>query len=892
MNAATPPAAETVVTVNNRLARALAAAHGEAMLASGAQAWETPRVVPFDVFVASEWAAACEKSAASLPRLLGAVEVRALWQESLAASGLAGLLSPGAAAASAARARDLLLRYAVDLTPARCGEHPDALDFLRWHARYQDRLAAGGWTDPAAAATRLAGLVRDGVATVPGSIHMVGFDRLTPQQRSLLEVYRGAGARVLIDEPPPGPMDACRICFDSPAAEIEAAARWARALLESGEAGPIGIVVPDLAGCVDAVDACFEDVLHPGLTLAPHPGTGSRAFNVSLGRALAQVPVVADALAALRTALGTVQAEDAGRALLSVYLAGAQVEQRARLALEARLRDEGVRRIRTRHLARLAARDGASLFAATLRAASELAPHLRARDSLDVHASRFARMLTAAGWPSGRSLDSGEYQAAEAFRVQLQALGAAAAVMRPCTASAALMLLERMLGDATFQPRAAPAPVQVLGTLEAAGMRFRRLWISGMHDAAWPPTESPNPLLPLPLQRENAMPGACPEQSLERARRLTARLLGAAPAVVVSHARADGDEALRVSPLLQHLPVMSAHAVPGSAIMLADVALAQAAPTLERLPDWRAREVGHGWRARGGSRVLTDQAACPFRAFARHRLAAEGVARAAAPLDARSRGILAHRLMQALFQSLSGHAAVLALDAAARRERAATAAEEAVAAVVRRHPGEVSQRLAQAERERLAAMACRWLELEAARAPFQVEAVEQRRKVRVGGLSLDIQLDRIDRVHGRRLLMDYKTGRARRGAWFGERPDEPQLPLYALALDADGGAAAPVAAVCFARLRRGEEGFEGVAEDPLWAPGLVGLGSGPGGQKDFADMPALKLAWADVLGRLAEAFARGDAAVDPKRGACRYCDIRPLCRVDAVLAAWAGEDAE
>ena len=737
--------------------------------------------------------------------------------------------------------------------------------------------------------TRLAGLVRDGVAAVPGSICMAGFDRLTPQQHSLLEAYRGAGAQVVMDEPPPAAMDACRTCCESPAAEIEAAARWARSLLESGERGPIGIVVPDLAGSVDAVDACFDDVLHPGLTVAPRPGTGSRVFNVSVGRPLALVPVVADALAALQAALGMVQAEDAGRALLSVYLAGARDEQRARLALEARLRDEGVRRIRTRHLSRLAARDGAAVFATALRAASDLASHPRARDSLDVHASRFARMLTAMGWPSGRSLDSAEHQGAEAFRAQLQALGAAGAVIRPCNAAVALALLARMLRDATFQPRAAPAPVQVLGTLEAAGMRFRRLWISGMHDGAWPPAESPNPLLPLPLQREHAMPGACPEQSLQRARRLTARLLAAAPAVVVSHACADADEALRVSPLLQQLPVVAAHALPASDITLVDAALAKAAPPLERLADWRAREVGHGWRARGGSRVLTDQAACPFRAFARHRLAAQGVARAAAPLDARSRGVLAHRLMQALFQSLRDHAAVAALDAAQRSGRAAAAAGEAVAAVLRRHPGEVSPRLAQAERERLAALANRWLELEAMRAPFQVEAVEQRRKVHVGGLRLDIQLDRVDRVDGRRLLMDYKSGRARRGAWFGDRPDEPQLPLYALALDADGGAGAAVAAVCFARLRRGEEGFEGVAEDPLWAPGLVALGAGSGGQKEFADMPALKSAWAEVLGRLGEAFASGEAAVDPKREACRYCDVRPLCRVDAVLGERSGE---
>lgn len=47
-------------------------------------------------------------------------------------------------------------------------------------------------------------------------------------------------------------------------------------------------------------------------------------------------------------------------------------------------------------------------------------------------------------------------------------------------------------------------------------------------------------------------------------------------------------------------------------------------------------------------------------------------------------------------------------------------------------------------------------------------------------------------------------------------------------------------------------------------------------------MRDLKAHWAEVLGRLAGAFADGDARVDPLPAACRYCDVRPLCRVDAV----------
>lgn len=193
------------------------------------------------------------------------------------------------------------------------------------------------------------------------------------------------------------------------------------------------------------------------------------------------------------------------------------------------------------------------------------------------------------------------------------------------------------------------------------------------------------------------------------------------------------------------------------------------------------------------------------------------------------------------------------------------------------------------------AMAQRWLEVELTRAPFTVEAVEQRRTVRIGGLSLSIQLDRVDQVAGRRLLIDYKSGNTSRAGWFGERPDEPQLPLYALALDADGHQHGSVAALCFARLRRAQEGFDGIGEDETWMPGLKALGAqakSAGPHRDFADMTELKAHWAQVLTALAEEFASGQARVDPKPLACRYCDVRALCRVDALGGAVSAEASE
>ena len=82
------------------------------------------------------------------------------------------------------------------------------------------------------------------------------------------------------------------------------------------------------------------------------------------------------------------------------------------------------------------------------------------------------------------------------------------------------------------------APVQVLGTLEAAGLRFYDLWIAGLDDESWPPPASPAPFLPMRMQREAGVPGCSAEQALAFAMLVTDRLLASAPDVASATPRA------------------------------------------------------------------------------------------------------------------------------------------------------------------------------------------------------------------------------------------------------------------------------------------------------------------------------------------------------------------
>jgi ATP-dependent helicase/nuclease subunit B len=180
------------------------------------------------------------------------------------------------------------------------------------------------------------------------------------------------------------------------------------------------------------------------------------------------------------------------------------------------------------------------------------------------------------------------------------------------------------------------------------------------------------------------------------------------------------------------------------------------------------------------------------------------------------------------------------------------------------------------EQSRVLSLLKQWFHREAARQPFRVVATEKKLPdVAVGSLKLRLRADRVDELpDGGRLLLDYKTGEVRVSQWNGDRPDDPQLPLYA----AYGGEV-KLRGILFAQIRAGSVDFQGRVEDALTTLD-ASLGKQHRLLKDPYH-PAMMKDWAVVLRDLAEEFLRGEAAVAPKRypATCELCALGSLCRV-------------
>ena len=481
--------------------------------------------------------------------------------------------------------------------------------------------------------------------------------------------------------------------------------------------------------------------------------------------------------------------------------------------------------------------------------------------------------------PEERPLSSRESQAYGLWQEEvLPAFASLEAVSGPLERPVAVEMRRRGTAETVFQAEGCDGPLQVVGLLEAAGLEFDHLWVMGLAEEVLPVPARPNPFVPVALQVAHGMPHSSAERELSFARRIAARLFAAAPSIIFSHPEREGDCPLRPSPFIAALPGAQAPETPGHDPLQV---LRRFAPALETFVDEQGPPLPDGDVVAGGTAVLKDQALCPFRAFAHHRLAAAALDRPDIGLDSGTRGTLLHRALEAFWRETADQRSLLALP----EEELGTRAAAAVAAAVdgcfpagRLRPAEP---LLELERNRLSILLLEWLATaERQRPPFAVAEAEQARTARFGPLEIRTQVDRIDVLEdGSRLILDYKTGRPDPKDLDGERLLEPQLPIYAV------GAGPQLAGVAFARVRRGECAFLGVTQGEGLLPGAACPAEPEG-------WPALLEHWRLQLENLAVAFGAGAAAVapvDPQK-ACRYCDLASLCRVDELVPR-AQEDA-
>ncbi len=298
-------------------------------------------------------------------------------------------------------------------------------------------------------------------------------------------------------------------------------------------------------------------------------------------------------------------------------------------------------------------------------------------------------------------------------------------------------------------------------------------------------------------------------------------------------------------------------------------------------------------KVKGGTNLFKLQAACPFRAFAELRLGATVPGIAQPGLDARGPwSTHASHPGYTLARAEDADGAASLVRAGRSRSCAAGRARRALTGLTSFRRALRNKRFLRVEQARLERIIGEWLALERARNSFTVLEQEKRQDVTVGGIDLHstsadadeneseagqdatvggidirIQEDRVDLLEsGERLILDYKTGDCKVSLWKGERPDDPQLPIYAVAADS------PIAGISFGSLRMGSVNFKGIANQDIGNRGV---------RVSKVPLPELIGRWRETLNALGQDYKAGHAMVAPKipGQTCRYCNLTTFCRV-------------
>ncbi len=884
------------VTANERAARGLRRDWDEWLRHSGSDRWEPGAAMSWSAWTASLWRGLL-LGGKTRGLLLNSVQEHAVWRGVLAADPDAGGLQ--GVHGLAAIASETWARICAYVEPGRrvsAGLRDDGsrdtAAFARWARGFERRCEAEGLVTAAELDGLLAESLRAGeLRPEIREMVLVGFDRFTPAQERMLAELRVRGVSVFVPTSGVAPVRRVLTSAGDEFEELKACARWAAATCERDSAARIAVVVPDLSGERAMMERVFREVLAPELgSIAADEAAAPYEF--SLGRPLAEMPLIAVALDLLRWGVGALPLEAVSGLIVSDYFAQGNGEREARAAFDAfELRRIGTLRPEitlsgmaralggSRRSAKLAGLSGAVRRLA--RTAEEFSGFLQGHGAW---AQGFRELLARAGWGPAGTETSEEFQIRERWESALDAMSTLDFEDRAVEYAEALQTLERIARETVFAPATRSAPVQVMGPMEAAGSEFDAVWFLRAGELSWPPEVRSLPLVSWSYQRDLRMPGTDAGRDLEAARATTERLLGSGREVVVSYAQRSGEARQRVSTVVRDM-------------MLEGVTLEEIAGretdrvpiAIERVEDGGSIGALPDRPVSGGVGVLELQAACGFRAFAEHRLWSRELESRDLGLDARESGTAVHRALELFWSEVESQARLVSMSEDELQATLSRAIEEGLESAESHSAGAWDEAYLATQRERLRRLLNGWLEMERARPAFVVrEREEEMRDVQVGPLRLRLRVDRVDVVDEAQVLIDYKTGGASPAAWLGERPDSPQVPLYAILAGraAEGAAPMDLGAVAFGTVRAGKEAkLKGFAARAGLLPGRLP-------RMDASTFEGQVDRWREVLERLAEEFAAGDARVRPKNypTTCQRCGQRMLCRLDASLLEEMEED--
>jgi ATP-dependent helicase/nuclease subunit B len=822
-----------VITPNNRLSHQLLQ---RAFLKKGNPVQEKPRCMPYQAFLRDRFHQARQQAPHTHhPILLTALQQRYLWKEIIREQPQypcnEGLLH------EVQEAWTRCQHWQVDAHHDAFAQTPQTRQFQLWRLAFLNKLAHLHAITEAQLVDYLLPF-KDLFALK--TVIWACFDDYTPEQRALQDGLTRAGCQNhdydLINTS--SNTNSSQHPAKDTEDEIVQLIHWLNTRLNAGDTR-IGVVVPDLQTRYFTLQRQLQRSISP------------EHVDVSLGQPLSTYPLVAHTLMWLSINTHTISNHEARLLLRSPYLLGAKHEFLARqeLVFNAKILQESTLSM---PLLIQALRASAPKLATGLSALQDYPKEA----SIDEWITLFKNRLMTLGFPGEYSIKSESYQCFQRLMSLFDEFQQLTFTQLRLQKHAALETFHELAKSTIFQVQKAKKPIQLLGLLEASGCRFDSVWVTGMTSQCLPQKIKLSAFIPLDLQRNLGMPHAVVERELQFARQMIERLQQGSQHSVFSYPQFSDDMPNSPSPLIAALP----HRAPG------DQQKTQATSQLIPRHEPYLFPLQPSEALSGGTTLLANQAKCPFRAFAAHRLHAKPTQTISTGLNPMERGQLLHRIMEILWRQLGDQHTLLTHSPEAINALIEEAIEQTLTPFTKNRPHSCSPLVQDVEHTRLKRLIAASLEWEKQRDEFKIEALEKAFTLTLAGLDFQVRIDRLDRLASdEKWVIDYKTSLPVNKPWNEDRPEAPQLLLYAL-LDKT------ITGLLFLQLKTGRLTCNGFSESPSAIKGIMSL-------KKDEQWSSHQDKWHQQLTELATEFRDGICSPTPTRtSTCGMCEFQRLCR--------------
>ena len=706
-------------------------------------------------------------------------------------------------------------------------------------------------------------------------IYFIGFDTRTPTIESMIQSLNDNNITSDFWSLPNISSNLKFFEFDDNCIEIKKTVQSIQDIIKTDSSASIGIIVPDLQIKFDQLQQEFDNLLLDDLLkLNPLISNNNRAYNISGGTSIYQIPIVYQFFQWIK--INTINDYNKIALLLtSSYLSNVTYNKNNFKKILLKLKKDVLLNI---DILFLIDNDLVTSFL-NLDSLEYIKNFLKLLNTDKIlRSSQFVAWLRVCfkylGW-GNNPISKFEYQVLEKLNDLLNEFCILDRLNFKMSIPVWIDTCIDFLKSKLFQTKnRTNNKIHILGLLESTGLYFDHMFIINMNDKRFPSYPSPNRYLPYHLQRKYSMPRVSLEKEYGVAQNIFSRLMNQSLNITVSYSKYDNENFFRPSPFIMNYSHI--------------VNFFQEKEDFNTLPCIRYSENYEkklGTKGlvnkntvlyKKGVEILKNISECPYRSVLIHRLGLNIYQNNKLPLNALEKGIILHSILEAIWKDLKNVKKLRALT----QKQLVVKIHYYIVQIFKKHhfifhniPGFIKS----IEEVRIQEMLLKWFELEKKRnIDFDVLSVEKKINIIINGMKIRLRIDRIDQLaDGKIIIIDYKTSKN-----FNIRNllqkniTEVQLPIYAVYEKSD--------AISIALVNNHKCELKSISSMAHWIESNYPLtlekvlisSKDMSIPKTFKD---LKNFWKKQFEEKIFSFKSGNITITPSHQSCQYCKFDAIC---------------